>query len=307
VNSLFAVLQSLAVPVGALSDEAAIILTGSDVPPCMAGFCNSALLFRPPGSVSSDAPYYFIAINTGTPAGQSFVSIGSLVYDPTTGVCGLVRYQSIQFTRTGVANLAVAMAVGQLSSSGSGAFSGSITEDFDHYIATYDGTTTVNIDGTLSVNALPFDIDGVSAARGRRDFIASAANTAAIGAEAVVLTGASMTFITGRAYEITFAGEPLGSIANNTALYQIRRTNLAGAVRYSAAFQMSPTAGFTQHVHGRALVRNATGSNITGNVVLTLQSAGGGTVTDTGAATFPRYMEIRDIGASADYANVIQI
>ena len=96
-------------------------------------------------------------------------------------------------------------------------------------------------------------------------------------------------------------------MASNTILYQVRRTNLAGAIRFAAARENSATAGNTNNMFTRAIVRNNSGADITDNIVLTIQAVGAGTVTDTAGATFPRYMEIRDIGESSDYPGAIQI
>lgn len=153
-----------------------------------------------------------------------------------------------------------------------------------------------------------FTIDGFSAPRGRRDFVSSTANTAAIGAEAVVLTGNSITWRAGRAYEVIHEADGVGSIANNAAAFQIRKTNLTGTIlRTGMTFEMSSTAGVNETCHSRTIIRNNTGSHVVANIVLTLASLGGGTVTLAAAAAQVRYMEICDVGAASDYPSAVQI
>lgn len=140
------------------------------------------------------------------------------------------------------------------------------------------------------------------------DWIASITATGAIAVETVVLTGNMVTFRARRAYEVIFSGETIGSIASNTAGYIVRRTSLTGTLLYSiSAHLMNVNVGFTQTCLGRAIIRNDTDSVINDNLVLTLQSIGGGTVTMTGSATGVRYMEIRDVGPASRYINAIQI
>lgn len=87
-------------PPGAPADTAAIII-GPDLPPCMQADYAAAVLFRPPGSVSADNPYYFMAQRSALDAGQSRVDFGWLQYDPAAGLCRLwvttQNYGSVSF------------------------------------------------------------------------------------------------------------------------------------------------------------------------------------------------------------------
>ena len=137
--------------------------------------------------------------------------------------------------------------------------------------------------------------------------ISSTTGSGAIGAETVILTSPDMQWQTGRAYEVIAQSQPAGSIANNTALYSIRRTNLAGTVLATWAAQMNNTPGVSDTVLSRTIIRNNTSINIAENIVLTLAAVGGGTITDGAGATQVRYMEVRDAGAASSYPNAVQI
>lgn len=154
-----------------------------------------------------------------------------------------------------------------------------------------------------------FIVGSVSGTGQLIDLVSSVSSTAAIGAETVVLTGNSITWAAGRAYEVMFSQETAGSVANNAAFFTVRRASVAGAIKFGAAFQMNATIGTSQNCYTRFIIRNATASDVTALIVLTLQSVGGGTVTGSGGGTYSlvRYLEVRDAGVSTDYANAVQI
>jgi len=154
-----------------------------------------------------------------------------------------------------------------------------------------------------------FIVGAVSGTNQLVNRISSVTSTGAIGAEAVVLTGTKFPWGAGRAYEVTFAQETSGSVASNTAFFTVRRTNLAGAIKFGAAFLMNTVIGTSQHCEARFIIRNGGTSTLIDNLVLTLQTVGAGTVTGAGggAFSFVRYLEIREAGVAADYPNAVQI
>jgi hypothetical protein len=147
-------------------------------------------------------------------------------------------------------------------------------------------------------------VDAISHGRGFREWTISTANTAAIGAEAVVLTGSSFTWAAERAYSVEFVHQTRPSAAGNYAFFQIRRTNLAGAVKQTWYEELATIADKT--VCKSTVLRNNTASDISDNIVLTM-GASAGTMTGIGAATTPRLMHVRDIGAADDYPTAVQI
>lgn len=153
-----------------------------------------------------------------------------------------------------------------------------------------------------------FTIDGISAPRGRRDFVSSTADTSAIGAEAVVLTSASITWLAGRAYEVlVFNPAITGSVGSNNALRRIRRNNVAGADKSDVTNNQNNTVNGTGvTTFDRVIIRNNTGSDVTDNIVATMQ-ADTGTVVSKATSPRVRYMEIRDVGAAADYPSAVGI
>lgn len=174
-------------------------------------------------------------------------------------------------------------------------------------ISVQSGTLDLQAGGNLFVHG-PFNIDSVSAARGLTAYTDSVAATAAIGAEAVVLTTPAMTFVDGRCYEVTWAGNVFGSVAAPGAFgfLRIRQTNLAGAIKAFTQVHL-PAAGAQNYTISTIRIRRTTGAgNLNGNLVLTAQ-ASAGTVTFSGAATDVRYLNVKDCGAETDYGNAITI
>jgi hypothetical protein len=147
-------------------------------------------------------------------------------------------------------------------------------------------------------------IDGRSQGRGLMARISSTAASAAIGAEAIVLTLPSITFHDGRAYEVYWSGQTQTSLANTTT-YRVRKTNLAGAIQNTHTW-ITNAAGNDLRA-ARFECRRATGAGDLALVlVLTLQ-ASAGTCTMAAAATQVRYLEVRDVGSEADYPNAINL
>lgn len=138
----------------------------------------------------------------------------------------------------------------------------------------------------------------------RRDdchsLISSAVSSGAIGAEAIVLTLASTTFRANRAYRFHFGTSFVASVANNTT-FNIRRTNLAGALILGSFFFPGIAA---THVWAEAtnVARNNTGSDITQVMVLTM-AASAGTTTMFGGANLVRYLEVNDCGPASKFPN----
>lgn len=174
--------------------------------------------------------------------------------------------------------------------------------------ALYIGSDS-NIAGSQNPSQAPLFVDGISAPRGMRLRVDSAANSAAIGAEAVLLTtpGGSpwntRQFWDGRAYEIRWKMGIQGSVANATTV-RVRRTNAAGQLLGSWQWATTTTA---QDFAGRVtVIRPAGAGNLLSTIALTLQ-ASAGTSTALGSSTSVRDLEVWDIGSAADYPTSIAI
>lgn len=124
----------------------------------------------------------------------------------------------------------------------------------------------------------------------------SAANSAAVGAETVVLTISSCTFGAGRAFGLRINSDVSASVAN-VGTYQIRLTGIAGTI-IAVPWQGPVAVGAANNdgVNKMVYVRRAAASgDLTSAVVLTL-AASAGTITAQGGATFVRYFQIEDVG-----------
>ena len=136
------------------------------------------------------------------------------------------------------------------------------------------------------------------------DRVDSVANSAAVGAEAVVLTSNSITFMENAAYRAVLRGATQSS-ASASAVYRIRQTNLSGTILHVTQ-DLGNTTGFTQYDE-MVIGRGVGSGDLVDNLVLTLQ-AGSGTVTMLGNTAFVRYLEVwRLPGTIANYPNAILI
>lgn len=124
----------------------------------------------------------------------------------------------------------------------------------------------------------------------------STGNSAAVGAEAVVLTIKNCLFRAGRAYAFSINSDVSSSVAN-IGTYQIRYPNLAGTIiaipwQGPAAVGAQNNDGVNKTIYAK---RRLASGDLLSDVVLTL-SATAGTITAQGGATFVRYFQIEDVG-----------
>lgn len=195
-------------------------------------------------------------------------------YDPTNGVT--VTQQTVIFT-SGL---------------------GPVTEIFGNgFIATNQA---------ILVNFLNVDIEhnGTSMPRATKAFTGVASDSAAIGAEATVITAGGNLYVAGRVYEVMYYGDTVNPAVADTVVYRCRRTNLAGALVMATAFMLSTTPGNTQNCSGRFLFTPTI--DFFDTFVLTMQSVAGGAIMG-GNSTSLRYLEIMDRGSTANFANVIAV
>ena len=149
-----------------------------------------------------------------------------------------------------------------------------------------------------------FTIDGRDQARGLKAWIASAANTAAVAAEAIVLTSPAFTIRTGRAYMVSYAGRLASSIAQ-IASTRVRLTNLAGASLIFAQYQRLGVE--SSHEDHTSYFRRTAAGDLTFSVVVLTYQASAGTVTGIGAADGLRYLKVEDCGLAADFPTAIAV
>jgi hypothetical protein len=302
--SLYARIRQLILPGTAQPDDPAII-AGPDLPPCMRAAFSSAIFFRPQGTATGGAnapPSYFIGQLLGAFSGQ--VAEGWLVYDQNT-VCGYIttQIQTASNSGGGALNPSVLFA--------SGAPNGVVTYNTSPRLQVGSGAGrqpylfAVGVAANISPTQSPFTIDTVAQPRGLRAQTSSTVNSAAIGAEAVVLTTPNFTAFDGRAYKWKILGHLVASVGGNNANSFIRDTNLAGAV---LGFVSVPcgVAGPFYKGDFEGYFKRVAGSDRVMNLVQTA-SASAGTTIAAGAATAVRSLEVYDAGAATDFPNAIAV
>lgn len=131
----------------------------------------------------------------------------------------------------------------------------------------------------------------------------STANTAAITAETITLTGAVMTFMNGRAYRVIWT-QRLDHSAAQTAVVRVRKTNIAGTQLSFWQAQVLGAVGVNYYYE--LVIKRVAGSDLSDNIVLTLSTAAG-TVTGRGAVDTVRYLEVWDAGLASEFPNAIAI
>jgi hypothetical protein len=161
----------------------------------------------------------------------------------------------------------------------------------DHDVKLFPGVDLIIDDGGVTFGAR-------SGPRAWLGGDAQTSDSSAVSAEAVVLTTASLTFKAGRAYRFVYGARWLASTAN-TLVVRIRRTNVTG-INVLTFSHEGPTAD--QWRGAENVARNSTGSDITTVIVLTA-AATAGTIVMKAASDIPRYLDIYDCGAAADFAN----
>lgn len=166
--------------------------------------------------------------------------------------------------------------------------------------------------GSHSPAKAPFLIDNISAPRGMRLRTDTTANSAAIGAEAALLTTPNTSpsslrkFWDGRAYEIRWKTRLLGSVAN-TSTVRVRRQNAVVTSGQLLGDWQFATGTVAENYAGRVTVRRAPGAgDLLSQISLTLQ-ASAGTTTSQASTTSVCDLEVWDIGDAADYPNAIAI
>lgn len=169
-------------------------------------------------------------------------------------------------------------------------------------LATLIVTWALSVDVLNYATGTDLQYASVSMGRGRRDAVAVVANSGAIGAEAVLITGNSVTFFNGRAYRIRVRLNVTLAAANaaNAQVIRVRVTNIAGTVE-NTWVQRCVVAG-SESVEFAFIARRTAGTDLTTQLVVTGQGVTNTFVLDVAGNT-PGELHIEDIGAAADFTN----
>lgn len=172
---------------------------------------------------------------------------------------------------------------------------------------TGSATLTIGFVDRMDVIAEEWTLNSVVQSDGYGYYDYQNSNSAAIGAETVILTLGSETYIPGRAYRIEVRGRVQGSVAN-TATFRVRfGTTVAGFLFCTLGGVPVTTAGANTAaaVNLERYVQVDGGDPpITSAFVITM-AANAGTATMLGAANEPFYVTIRDVGANTDFPEAI--
>jgi hypothetical protein len=180
---------------------------------------------------------------------------------------------------------------------------------FGQYDLQFNGPTSGVFFGNSFVGIAAitdFSIDGVSAARGFIDRVSGNTNSAGAVAETTVLTGNSVLFRNGRAFEVIVSADVLPLTAAGSCLLFVRRNSVAGTLLAITSHPLSSTTA-ASHVHWRFVIVNNSGADINDNLIHSLASGTANQVREQGAPTQLRYMEIRDCGAVSQYLDCPQL
>lgn len=136
-------------------------------------------------------------------------------------------------------------------------------------------------------------------------FVPIMANTSAVTTtETVAITSPSITFEDGRAYRITLKCLAQSSVASDTVMLRVRKTDTSGTAYIDQNRKYIPANGANAPAHFSNIASNTTGSDITAVLVATYQRASGsGNVLIAASANNVAYILVEDVGDAGDYVN----
>jgi hypothetical protein len=143
---------------------------------------------------------------------------------------------------------------------------------------------------------------GDSMARGAKAFGSATASSAAIAAEAVVLTTGSFTFRAGRSYKAELHGMINAGTAGARATFRLRKGTTTAGTGLSFTGDVACAAVGPNYNGDGFVYFQVNATDVTTQMCFTLVGTGG-TITQFGSANTPRYMTIYDVGESADFPN----
>lgn len=125
------------------------------------------------------------------------------------------------------------------------------------------------------------------------------ASTAAIGAtETAAITVGAFQYKAGRAYAVVTHGGATASVANNTPLFRIRKTNAAGA--QLDAFRCICISTASSPVHYTSYFRVGA-TDVTAALCLTIVGSGAFNAVLTAAATSPAAVNVYEVEDAANF------
>lgn len=134
-------------------------------------------------------------------------------------------------------------------------------------------------------------------------YTAITANTGtSTGTELVAVTTSSVTFRTGRAYRLTFKGLAQSSVAADAVTVRVRKTNISGDVYVDSFRLYIPAGGANVAFYLSTICSNSTVADVSAVLVGTfIRVAGSGSSLIAATGTHTCYIEVEDIGETADF------
>jgi hypothetical protein len=158
------------------------------------------------------------------------------------------------------------------------------------------------IDGNVTDTKLAAPID-----KGFKGRVDSTSDSSAVTTETVVLTLSSFVFKDTRAYRVRYGKGILVTGTSGDGVFRFRKTNAAGTLYGDGVRHNCATISTTNAAEGEWYVKRSAGSDLTTDVVLTLQVSGATNVLQRGTSTLPRYLQIEDCGQASDFPNILAV
>lgn len=132
---------------------------------------------------------------------------------------------------------------------------------------------------------------------------ASTSDTGTVTVETVTFTFTSLTLKQGTAYRVE-GGNRINAAAAVSAIYRLRKTNLAGAIVAQSPSFAGIGLGFASNAHWTSFITPT--ADLTSDFVYTLQATGLGAVS-LGNAVSPRFVSITPSGRAADFPQAVPV
>jgi hypothetical protein len=123
--------------------------------------------------------------------------------------------------------------------------------------------------------------------------------------EIVTITSDSVTFRTLRAYRITLRALAQSGTSGDTVVFRVRKTNVTGDIYLDSHRIYIGIGGAVNFpYHDAQICANFTGADVSAALVATVvRGSGAGNAFMAASATHVSYLQVEDIGSSADFTS----
>lgn len=288
-------------PPFAADNEPALILFPDPIPPELVSYYAPDTVVAAMIARQDDQRYQYQALVTPSGGGNPYWAVGFVNLaqpQPWVGEAYSVTGTSLPITTFGARTSTTGLPPAAV-------FNGpTIFND----LTGVDGAMTVGPSGSISVDGIlsvqgTYTIDGRSAPRGARAYIAGTGTPSVSTGVRTTLLSVPMAWQQGRAYRISFGCRILMSTSTNVMSFVV--TSAGSDVWHPGAYGPSPASDAIA-VSGNTVVQRLSASG-TETVTLAAQVFDVGTGTVQGLASVPYWLMIEDIGSSNDFIGSIAI